>query len=169
VSRIVGFAAVIVTALVFAGDALACVCADAPIAERLDSSDAALVGRIVSEGEESVGGITQRVLTVEVDQRVKGDISRELSIRSPLGTDCDVLAKRDQAVGLLLTRSVDGAWFASACSVVAPGVLVAAGGEPRGGVIKVVVGFFILGLVLLWAFRRLRRGARPDLPGAPDP
>jgi hypothetical protein len=72
-------------------------------------------------------------------------------------------------VGLLLTRSADGAWFASACSVVAPGVLVAAGGEPRGGVIKVVVGFFILGLVLLWAFRRLRRGARPDLPGAPEP
>ena len=45
--------------------------------------------------------------------------------------------------------------------------LVAEGGEPRGGVIKVVVGIAILGLVILWALRRLKRGARPDLPGAP--
>jgi hypothetical protein len=33
--------------------------------------------------------------------------------------------------------------------------------------IKVVVGLFILGIVMLWAFRRLRKGTRPDLPGAP--
>ncbi len=35
--------------------------------------------------------------------------------------------------------------------------------------IKVVVGFVILGLVVLWALRRLRRGTRPELPGAPQP
>jgi hypothetical protein len=53
--------------------------------------------------------------------------------------------------------------------VVDPGQLVAEGGEPRGGPIKVVVGVAILAVVLLWAFRRLRRGSRPDLPGAPEP
>ena len=32
-----------------------------------------------------------------------------------------------------------------------------------------VHGIVILGLVLLWALRRLRKGSRPDLPGAPEP
>jgi len=31
------------------------------------------------------------------------------------------------------------------------------------------IGIVILGLVLLWALRRLKRGARPELPGAPEP
>ena len=72
-------------------------------------------------------------------------------------------------IGLLLTRSPDGTWLASACSVVEPGPLAATGGEPRGGVIKVGIGIVILGLVLLWALRRLRKGSRPSLPGAPEP
>ena len=59
------------------------------------------------------------------------------------------------------------AWFASACSLVTPGELVAAGGEPRGGAIKVVIGILILGLVVSWALRRRARGARPSLPGPP--
>ena len=75
----------------------------------------------------------------------------------------------DEPVGLILTRAPDGAWIATACSVVEPGPLVAEGGEPRGGVIKVGVGIVILALVLLWALRRLKRGTRPDLPGAPRP
>jgi len=75
----------------------------------------------------------------------------------------------NEAVGLLLTESPDGAWLASACSVVDPGPLVAEGGEPRGGVIKVGIGIVILGLVLGWALLRLRKGKRPNLPGAPQP
>ena len=53
--------------------------------------------------------------------------------------------------------------------VVDPGLLVAEGGQPRGGLIKVALGIVVLALVLLWALRRLRKGARPDLPGAPRP
>jgi hypothetical protein len=100
---------------------------------------------------------------------VKGDIERVLEVRSPLGSDCDVVVPKDEAIGLLLARAPDGAWLASACSVVEPGPLVAEGGEPRGGPIKVAIGIVVLGLVLLWALRRLRRGSRPDLPGAPEP
>ena len=75
----------------------------------------------------------------------------------------------DKAIGLLLTQSPEGAWLASACSVVNPGALVVEGGEPRGGVIKVAIGIVILALVLGWALLRLRKGKRPNLPGAPQP
>jgi hypothetical protein len=143
------------------------VCVEASLAHRLDDSDAALVGRVVSEREGELNGAPVRYLSVEVDQRVKGDVERVLEVRSPLGSDCDVVVPKDEAIGLLLTRAPDGAWLASACSVVEPGPLVAEGGEPRGGPIKVAIGAVVLALVLLWALRRLRKGSRPDLPGAP--
>jgi hypothetical protein len=155
--------------LAFAGEAQACVCANEPIEDRLDRADVAVVGKIVDEREGSVKGLSQRLFTVEVDQHVKGDLPREVVVRSPLGSDCDLLTAKNESVGLFLTRAPDGALLGTACSVVAPGVLVAAGGEPRGGLIKVLVGLVILGLVLLWALRRLRKGVRPDLPGAPRP
>jgi hypothetical protein len=143
------------------------VCVDAPLSERLDDADAALIGRVVSERQGELKGAPQRFLTVEVDQRVKGDIERTLEVRSPSGSDCDVVVPKDEAIGLLLNRAPDGAYLATACSVVEPGPLVAEGGEPRGGAIKVAIGAVVLGLVLLWALRRLRKGSRPDLPGAP--
>ncbi len=151
------------------GEAQACVCAALPLDERLDDADAAVIGRVVGERAGELKGAPQRLLTFEVDHRVKGDVAKTLVIHSPLRTDCDLVVSRNEAVGLLLTRSPDGAWLGTACSVVDPGRLVAAGGEPRGGAIKVVVGLGILAIVLLWALRRLRRGARPQLPGAPRP
>jgi hypothetical protein len=166
---ILAFALFAAALLVSAGSALACVCVNAPIEERLDDADVAVVGRIVEERTGSLRGAPQRLLTVEVDQRVKGDIPGTLVVRSPSGTDCDLLVSHDRAVGLLLTRAPDGALLGTACSVVGAGELVVAGGEPRGGAIKVLVGFAILALVLLWSFRRLKRGARPELPRAPRP
>jgi hypothetical protein len=155
--------------LAFASPASACVCANEPLSDRLDNADAAVVGRVVAERKGDLKGAPQLLLTVDVEQRVKGDVERTIQVRSPYGSDCDVVVPKDEPVGLLLTRAPDGAWLASACSVVEPGPLVAEGGEPRGGVIKVGVGIVILALVLLWALRRLRRGTRPDLPGAPRP
>jgi hypothetical protein len=111
-------------------------------------------------------GAPSRRLTVVVEQRVKGDLGETVVVRAPSGTDCDVEIELETTTGLLLTRVPDG-WFASACSLVTPGELVAAGGEPRGGAIKVVIGILILGLVLSWALRRRARGARPSLPGSP--
>ena len=110
-----------------------------------------------------------KLLTIDVDQRVKGDVEKVIEVRTPSGTDCDVDVPMNEAIGLLLTKSPDGAWLASACSVVEPGPLVVEGGDPRGGVIKVAIGIVILALVLLWALLRLRKGKRPDLPGAPQP
>lgn len=150
-----------------AAAAVACVCVDEPLEDRLDAADAAVVGRVVSVESGELRGAPQRLLTVEVDQRVKGGVEKTILVRSPEGTDCDVEIPRNRATGLLLTASPEGAWLASSCSVVDAGELVVVGGEPRGGPIKVAVGLVILGLVLLLAFVRLRRGSRPQLPGDP--
>lgn len=154
-------------ALAAPGQAEACVCQDASLEERLDQADAAVVGRIVRRAAGEVNGAPQLFLTVEVDQRVKGDLERTIVVRSPSGTDCDVQVELDRAIGLLLTRGDGDAWLATTCSVVEPGPLVVVGGEPRGGPIKVGVGLVILGLVLTLSFWRLKRGSRPELPGAP--
>ncbi len=157
-------------ALALVGDATACVCADVPLDRRLDEADAAVVGRVVADETRDLRGIPQRLLTIEVDQRVKGDVERTLVVRSPSGTSCDIDGTVSNApIGLLLMRAPDGAWLAGSCNVAGVGELVAVGGEPRGGVIKVGIGIAILGLVLVWALRRRRQGVRPDLPGAPRP
>jgi hypothetical protein len=161
-------AAAVVLALAGSSAALACVCAGLPLDERLDDADAAVVGRVVAERAGEVRGAPQRLLTVEVDQRVKGDVERTLVVRSPSGTDCDIAVPRNRQTGLLLTKAPDGAWVGTTCSLVGAGELVAAGGEPRGGAIKVAVGLVILALVLLWSFARLRRGTRPQLPRSPS-
>jgi hypothetical protein len=138
----------------------ASVCAGQRLSGRLDDADAAIVGRVV----DVVEGDRSRFLTVEVDPRVKGEVERTIYVRLSIYTAVEV--PPDEPIGLLLARAPDGGWL---CSLVPPGPLVVEGGEPRGGVIKVGIGIVILGLVLLWALRRLKRGARPDLPGAPRP
>jgi hypothetical protein len=144
------------------------VCAVQPIEDRLDEADAAVVGRIVGPVDGS-SDPAQRRLKVDVEQRVKGDVPGELEILAPAGTDCDLPERTNRSIGLLFTREPDGTLVGNLCSIANPGQLVVAGGEPRGGAIKVLLGFAILGLVLLWSFRRLKRGSRPDLPGAPRP
>jgi hypothetical protein len=161
------FLAASLTALVLAEGAFACVCADTPLEERFDDADIAFVGRYESEGLGQVGGQPVVLVTVAVEQRVKGDVEGMVIVRSPTGSDCDLALPAGRSVGLLLTRAPDGTLLGSACSIVEPGELVAVGGEPRGQVLKVGIGLVILALVLAWALRRKTRGARPELPGAP--
>ena len=156
-------------ALATAGGAAACVCEGGTLEERLDRADAAVVGRVVREAEGELNGAPVRLLTVEVDQRVKGDLERTIVVRGPSGTDCDLRVELDTAVGLLLAEGESEEWLASTCSLVEAGALVVVGGEPRGGGIRVVVGIVILALVLAFSSVRLRRGSRPELPGAPGP
>ena len=172
------FVAVAVLAGAEPAVATACVCVDAPLEERLDQADAAVVGRIHGFGSpDSTSPEPIRTMTFDVEQRVKGDVPGQVEgidetrifVRVPTGTDCDVTIETGTTTGLLLARQPDGMWFASACSIATPGELVAVGGEPRGGVIKVVLGLVILAIVLSWALRRRARGVRPNLPGAPEP
>lgn len=168
-ARLAVLAVVVLLALGAAGAAAACACISAPLRERLDSADAAVAGRVVAERDATVNGDPVKLLTFEVEQRVKGGVGGTVEIRTPSGTDCDVDIPRDEPIGLLLTEAPDGAWLATQCSVVSAAALVVEGGEPRGTLIKVFVGLVVLALVLLWAFRRRRKGVRPDLPGAPSP
>jgi hypothetical protein len=156
-------------ALVPTSAAATCVCAELPLRERFDAADAAVVGRVVAARAGESKGAPVRLLTVEVDQRVKGRVDRTLVVSTPARSDCELVVPRGRQTGLLLTRSPGGGWVATACSVVAPGPLVAEGGEPRGTTVKIGIGLLILVLVLLWSLRRLKKGARPDLPGAPGP
>ena len=121
------------------------------------------------EREGSRRGAPERLLTIAVEQRVKGEVDGTVVVRSPSGSDCDLVVPRNRSVGFLLTRAPDGGLLGSFCSMVQPGQLVAEGGEPRGTLIKVGVGLLILALVLAWALRRRARGTRPELPGAPEP
>jgi len=154
--------------LVGVGEAQACVCAKQPLDERLDDADAAVVARLV-EVREGSSFPPQRTLAFEVDQRVKGDIEKTFDVKSSGLTDCDLDVEEGVPVGLLLTRGSGGEWQGTTCSIVGAGELVAEGGEARGGGIKIVIGLLILALVLSWALRRKARGARPQLPGAPEP
>jgi len=159
---------VLVLSLVGVAEAQACVCAKQPLDERLDDADAAVVARLV-EVRETLSFPPQRTLAFEVDQRVKGDIAERFDIESSAQSDCDLDVEEGVPVGLLLTRGPGGEGQGTACSIVGAGELVAEGGEPRGGGIKIVIGLLILALVLSWALRRKVRGTRPELPGAPDP
>jgi hypothetical protein len=154
-------------ALALAGAAAACVCAAQPLDERLDQADAAFVGRLVDveRGDSPPRGI----LTFEVEQRVKGALGRRIEVRNPTETDCALDIPVGETVGVLLTRMPSGEWLGTLCSTVEPGALVAEGGEPRGGAIKVAIGIVILVLVLLFARYRLGQGTRPQLPGPPGP
>jgi hypothetical protein len=144
-----------------------------PLDDRLDDADAAFVGEILRERQTDVRGTPQRLYAFEVHQQVKGELPDQVDVRSP--PECDIRGEgapapaEDGSLGLLLTRAPDDVWLASTCSVVSPAELVTVGGEPRGGVIKVVLGIAILALVLSWALRRKARGTRPRLPGAPEP
>src|SRR5919197_41142 len=143
--RLAVAAAAATAALALAGAAGACMCSKEPMSTRLDDADAAVVGKVVSRRRTELRGQPQLLLTIDVQQRVKGrGLHDPLLVRTPLDSDCDVHFRLDRTVGWLLTKAPDGTFLATACSVVGPTALVAAGGEPRGGVIKVVVGLFIL-------------------------
>ena len=160
---------IVSAALVLVGVAEACVCQNAPLEERIGQADAAVVARLVGVRTKELNGAPVRLLTFDVEQLVKDDLPDRIVVQSPYRSDCDLAPPKGDLVGLLLTRAPNGTWLGSACSTVDARELIASAGEPRGGGIKVVLGILVLAAVLLWAFRRLRRGTRPSLPGAPQP
>jgi hypothetical protein len=146
--------AVVAVALVLVGDAAALTCPQATLRERIDGSDAAFVGRLVSS-RPTAGG--ERLYRFDVAQPVKGPLGSEIEVRAPVLVDA---ANRPVAVGtdVGVLAVLDGATFTTdSCSITNPGALLAEADEPRGGWIKLVIGALILGAALAYSLRRLRR------------
>ena len=106
----------------------------------------------------------------DVRQRVRGPVAGVVELRSaePL-TDADGRPLvPGAAVGVL--AELDGATLTtSTCLLTDPAALLAVADEPRGLLVKLAIGVVILALVIAWSVRRRRSGARPELPGAPEP
>ena len=150
-----------VAVLAFAGEAVAATCAPAPPRVKLDAADAAFVGRLY--GTELVAGRPGQVdYLFVVDQVVKGELPRQLVVRSGVGREALGFAlERDVASGILLNRE-DGLWLGGLCGQLSSSELVeATRGEGQavnwGGI---VVGVLVLGLGLLLLVRRTRRYRR---------
>ena len=149
-----------------AAGAATVVCPNIPLPDRLEEADAAFVGRMTAQRAEADG----QVYRFDVRQRVKGPVGSVVEVRSvePL-TDADGRPLvRGEAVGVL--AELEGAVLTtSSCLLTDPGALLEVADQPRGLLLKLAIGFVLLGIVLAWSIRRRRRGTRPSLPGAPEP
>jgi hypothetical protein len=149
-----------VAALATAPGAFALDCPNVPLEERLAAADVAFVGRVTDErpGVDGIG-VVYRFL---VDQRVKGSVGREVEVHAaePLVDAADEPLVRDEALGVL-ARLVGARIETESCLLTDPGALLSTSDEPRGDAIKIVIGLAILGLVLAYSIRRLRRREPP--------
>jgi hypothetical protein len=152
-------------ALAFVGEADALTCPEIPFKQRLAGADVAFVGRLVAE-RASGGG--QREYRFTVDQAVKGPIGHQVEVHAARLTDLsDKPVQRDVAVGVLAAKLENGLLVTSSCALVDPASLLATADEPRGTWVKVGIGILILGAVLLYSLRRLRRRQAVEYPHAP--
>jgi hypothetical protein len=148
----------VVAALVLVGDATACTCAQAPPRQRLDSADAAFVGRLLERRASAVEG--ESVYVFVVDNVVKGDLERRIEVLSPAsGAACGFELARDEATGILVDRRGED-WIGGLCGQMAVGELVEASrarDEPLVNWGGAVVGTIVVALGALLLVRRLRR------------
>jgi hypothetical protein len=102
-------------------------------------------------------GIQQRLYRFEVDQEVKGDLGRTVSVRIPVkAANGGQIVPVDVAAGILMGRA-DGEWFTTRCGITDPGAVLAEVDQPRGNAVKLVIGILILGAVLAYSIRRVKR------------
>jgi hypothetical protein len=151
-----------------AGTAAAFTCPTVPLADRLEAADGAFVGNLLSaRTAPPVGGVPREVLRYKIKVEVKGSLGPSVevvSVSGPKGLE----QVYDTDAGILMTRA-NGTWVSSVCGQTSPAALLAEADEPKGAAIKVALGIVIVALVLVYSIRRMRRGTRPDIPGAPVP
>ncbi len=165
-ATVIGVAAVVGAAL--AGGASAFTCPTVPLVDRLDSADAAFVGSLLSARQAApIGGVARETLRYKVKLEVKGTLGPTVDVTSQTGPKGLEQVYGTDA-GILMTRA-DGVWISSVCGQTSPAALLAEADQPKGTAIKVAIGIVLVALVLAFSIHRLRRGTRPDLPGAPVP
>jgi hypothetical protein len=141
-------------------------CLDESVKQKLEGADVAFVGRVLAVTPVADNtGIARFDYRFVVDHAVKGTLGKQATVRAASLVDIDnqvVTAGSDVAIGVLATRA-EGRLVTSSCGLVDPGSLMGAADEPKGGTIKVVIGLVILGLVLAYSVRRLRRRRMSEL------
>ena len=110
---------------------------------------------------EPVPGVRDRLDYVFlVDQVVKGEIGREVRVRSGIGAaGLGFSVRRDEATGVLLNRD-RGLWFGGVCGQVTAGQLVEATREENAPILNwggIVVGVLVLAAAAYFFRRKLRR------------
>jgi len=152
---------------VLAGDVLACTCAAVPARQRLDSADAAFIGRVLETRPAPAGeGGRELVYVFAVDSVVKGELGERVEVVGPVGgAACGFELQRDEASGILLRRdTAREVWLGGLCGQIAVGELIAAAEETEEPIVNwggIVVGTAILALGALLVARRLRaRGSK---------
>ena len=115
------------------------------------------VGRSTGFTAVAGDGIPQRLYRFEVDQEVKGDLGRIVSVRIPVKpANGGQLIPLDVAAGILMSRA-NGGWFTTRCGITDPGAVLAEVDQPRGNAVRLVIGVLILGGVLAYSIRRVKR------------
>jgi hypothetical protein len=133
-----------------------------PARQRLDSADAAFIGRVVeTRPAPARDGGRELVYVFAVDSVVKGELGARVEVVSPLGgAACGFELRRDEATGILLRRdTIREVWIGGLCGQIAVGELIAAAEETEEAIVNwggIVVGTAILALGALLLVRRVR-------------
>ncbi len=128
--RLVVAAAVAAGALIAtASPGLACSCVASTAAEKLETAEAAFVGRVV-ESSTDAEGTTQ---VFEVDGVYKGALGPTVEVWAQIGTgvmsSCAVVFPEGDRVALVISRS-GGRWTTDGCSLVTEAQLTRLAGSP---------------------------------------
>jgi hypothetical protein len=136
--------------------------------QRLDSADAAFIGRVVeTRAAPAREGVRELVYVFSVDSVVKGELGARVEVVSPLGgAACGFELRRDEASGILLRRdTIRELWIGGLCGQIAVGELIAAAEETDEAIVNwggIVVGTAILAVGALLLVRRVRARRSTD-------
>jgi len=132
-------------------------CPQTPLETRIAEAGAVFVGRSTGSTVIAGEGIPQRLYRFDVDQEVKGDLGRTVSVRIPVHpANGGQLVPTDVAAGILMNQA-NGGWFTTRCGITDPGAVLAEVDQPRGNAVKLVIGILILAGVLAYSIRRVKR------------
>ena len=147
----------VLAALAFSGTAQAYTCPSTPIETRIGDAGAVFVGRSTGFVPVAGAGVPQRLYHFDIDQEVKGDLGATVDVRVPVKPENGgQVIPEDTAAGILMNRA-NGGWFTTRCGITDPGVVLAGVDKPKGNAIRLLIGVVILGAVLAYSIRRVRR------------
>jgi hypothetical protein len=119
------------------------------------------VGRSTGFTPVTAGGIPLRDYRFTVDQEVKGDLGRTVTVRIPVRpANGGQAIPEDVAAGILMSRS-NGVWFTTRCGITDPAAVLASVDVPKGNAVKLLIGIVILLAVVGYSVRRLKRRGPP--------